>query len=659
VPRHPITAIACSVRSLHRAWGAACRVQAAHRSAPRAAAFHPPPPAPRRRPAAAAAGKDFPDAAAWLDADPDLDLDPDEMSGQAGAKRKADAAPDPPAPSAKKAPAVPALTVNPQRVRELKGGPVAAGGPVLYWMSRDQRVADNWALLHACQVAARSGAPVAVAFNLVPEYMGAGARQFGFMLRGLQEVAPRLAALGIPFFLLRGDPVATVPQLAAACGAALVVADYGPLRLGRAWRAGVAAALSVPLHEVDAHNVVPVWAASDKREYAARTIRPKIHAKLPAFMREFPAVPQQAAPWPGPAPPPVDWAALLREVTERGAAVPEVGWIRPGEAAAAAALADFLTKTRLSRYADKRNDPAVPDALSGLSPYLHFGQLAPQRAAIEAARAKAVHKASVDSFLEELVVRRELAGERRGGAPRAGRRGRAADVWWGGSRAASRRKREKHGWLALLRIPTGLLVPPTRPLPRLASADNYCHYVPHYDSLEAAYDWARDTLRVHAADKREFVYTRAQFEAAGTHDKLWNAAQLEMVHTGKMHGFMRMYWAKKILEWSASPEEALEVRQRQTWARAGGQEGRRAGARGGSCRCRRAAPRARPNPAVAQTRPADQHLPERPLPAGRPRPQRLRGVHVVDRGHPRSGVGRAARVRQDPVHEPGGLQAQV
>ena len=140
----------------------------------------------------------------------------------------------------------------------------------------------------------------------------------------------------------------------------------------------------------------------------------------------------------------------------------------------------------------------MPDALSNLSPYLHFGHLAPQRAALEASKHRAAHKASVEGFLEELVVRRELA-------------------------------------------------------------DNYCHYVENYDSLDAAYDWAKQTLAVHAGDKREFLYTREQFEAAQTHDKLWNAAQKEMVATGKMHGYIRMYWAKKILEWTASPEEALQV----------------------------------------------------------------------------------------------------
>uniref|UniRef100_A0A383VG34 Deoxyribodipyrimidine photo-lyase n=1 Tax=Tetradesmus obliquus TaxID=3088 RepID=A0A383VG34_TETOB len=423
-------------------------------------------------------------------------------------KRKADGAAAGASRTSKKpaAPAPPAAApagqlVNPKRLRMLKEGQQGPG-PVIYWMSRDQRMRDNWALLYALERAAETAAPVAVAFNLVPAFLGAGARQFVFMLKGLQELAPRLTAAGIPFFLLQGEPGETLPQLVADTGAGLLVTDYSPLRLGRTWKQQVSAAVAVPVAEVDAHNVVPVWVASDKREYAARTIRPKIQAKLPEFLREYPPQPRPA-PWGEalPQPPPIDWEALLAEVRSRGAAVPEVSWAVPGEDAGAAALmggpASFLSPARLALYATQRNDPGVPQALSNLSPWLHFGQLAPQRAALEAAKLRGKHRESVEGFLEELVIRRELS-------------------------------------------------------------DNYCHHCPDtYDSLDACYDWARQTLRDHAGDKREFVYTRAQLEAASTHDELWNAAQLEMVHRGKMHGFMRMYWAKKILEWTASPEEAL------------------------------------------------------------------------------------------------------
>ena len=182
-----------------------------------------------------------------------------------GEKRKAEDAPaGEPSSSGKKS--LP-LAVNPKRVRELKAGAPSGNGPVIYWMSRDQRVQDNWALLYACQQAAKNGTPVAVAFNLVTEYLHAGARQVGFMVRGLQKIEPKFKALGIPFFLLQGNPVDTIPQLVKDSGASLLVTDYGPLRLGREWRDGIAAVVDCPFHEVDAHNVVPVWVASGKQFY--------------------------------------------------------------------------------------------------------------------------------------------------------------------------------------------------------------------------------------------------------------------------------------------------------------------------------------------------------------------------------------------------------
>lgn len=401
------------------------------------------------------------------------------------------------------------IPVDPKRVRRLnnnKGaGRAHTGGPIIYWMSRDQRVEDNWALLYACEQAKKANAPVAVVFNLVPEYLNAGARQFGFMLRGLRQMEPKLKALNIKFFLLQGNPTETIPKLVNESEASLLVVDYSPLRLGRTWRSEVAEKLGdkCPVHEVDTHNIVPVWEASNKREYAARTIRPKINAKLPQFLTEFPKVPVQRVDWKSiacqsPKQEEIDWDGLLEDVLKRGAHVPEVTWCKPGEEAGWQALSAFLSKARLSKYATGRNNPSLPDALSGLSPYFHFGQLAPQRAALEASKLKAQHKASVEGFLEEMIVRRELS-------------------------------------------------------------DNYCHYVPNYDSLDAAYDWARDTLNAHRNDKREFLYSREEFEKGKTHDPLWNAAQLEMTATGKMHGYIRMYWAKKILEWTASPEEAIEI----------------------------------------------------------------------------------------------------
>jgi deoxyribodipyrimidine photo-lyase len=150
----------------------------------------------------------------------------------------------------------------------------------------------------------------------------------------------------------------------------------------------------------------------------------------------------------------------------------------------------------LSRYGAQRNDPTL-DAQSHLSPYIHFGQLSAQRIALEVFKADAGEEVK-DTFLEELIVRRELS-------------------------------------------------------------DNFCYYNLDYDNTNGFPAWARKTLDEHRKDPRDYLYSRDQFEQAETHDDLWNAAQREMAKRGKMHGYMRMYWAKKILEWTPSPEIALET----------------------------------------------------------------------------------------------------
>jgi deoxyribodipyrimidine photo-lyase len=89
-------------------------------------------------------------------------------------------------------------------------------------------------------------------------------------------------------------------------------------------------------------------------------------------------------------------------------------------------------------------------------------------------------------------------------------------------------------------------------------SDNFCFYNDNYDKLEGAEQWAKNSLKEHESDKRDFTYSRDEFENAKTHDKSWNAAQLQLRKTGKIHGYMRMYWAKKILEWTENAETAIE-----------------------------------------------------------------------------------------------------
>ncbi|MBN2283515.1 MAG: deoxyribodipyrimidine photo-lyase [Deltaproteobacteria bacterium] len=366
-------------------------------------------------------------------------------------------------------------------------------GPVVYWMSRDQRVADNWALIHAGEEALKRGRPLAVVFCLVTDFLGAGPRHYDFMLRGLREVAADLERKNIPFFMLQGPPEKEVSTFVKRVRAGLLVTDFDPLKIKRRWKAGVSRDIAIPFHEVDAHNIVPCRVASQKQEYAARTFRPRVLGRLEEFLEDFPVIKKHPHPWKGPAPR-IDWDLLGAP----SGTVPDVASVEvpiPGGKAAHQALRRFIERG-LSGYDTLRNDPTQPGQ-SGLSHYFHFGHLSAQRAVIEV-RNSPTGGEDAAAFLEELIVRRELS-------------------------------------------------------------DNFCYYCGDYDSVKGFPAWARKTLDEHAADEREYLYSAEEFENAATHDRLWNAAQMEMVKMGKMHGYLRMYWAKKILEWTPSAGEALDI----------------------------------------------------------------------------------------------------
>jgi deoxyribodipyrimidine photo-lyase len=366
-------------------------------------------------------------------------------------------------------------------------------GPVIYWMSRDQRVNDNWALLYAQQKALEKEEPLIVLFCLVPRFLDATLRHYSFMLEGLREVEGRLQELNIGFVLISGQPEAEITGFMNQVKAGVLVTDFSPLRVARGWKQRVSQTIDVAGFEVDAHNIVPCWEASEKQEYAAYTIRPKINRLLPEYLVDIP-LPVKHPFKTFKFDQPTDWSAANRSL-KADSNFASVENFTPGEAAAKEAMADFI-EDRLPYYSNLRNDPTA-DGQSGLSPYLHFGQLSAQRLAYEVKKEAGKTPAGAD-FLEELIVRRELS-------------------------------------------------------------DNFCYYNDQYDLTEAFPNWAKATLKVHLGDRREYLYSLEQFEKAQTHDDLWNAAQNEMVIRGKMHGYLRMYWAKKILEWSSSPEEALKT----------------------------------------------------------------------------------------------------
>ncbi|MDO9042433.1 MAG: deoxyribodipyrimidine photo-lyase [Desulfocapsaceae bacterium] len=380
--------------------------------------------------------------------------------------------------------------VDQERSRLLQDGRKGKG-PVVYWMSRDQRAHDNWALLFAQERALALERPLMVVFCIDLTYPSANLRHFGFLLRGLQELQMKLADLALPFLILKGDPARTLPVFLEKEDPALLVTDFDPLRIKKRWKESVLHQSNLPIYEVDAHNIVPCWLASDKREYGAYTIRPKIQRLLPRFLTDFPELVKHPYATAIDSENALDIIALLSQIKDRS--VEEIKWLKPGEQAAMQVFADFETH-RLQSYPADRNNPCL-NGQSNLSPYFHFGQLAPQRVAWDIWQSD-TDQESKESYLEELIIRRELS-------------------------------------------------------------DNYCYYTADYDHTNAFPDWARKSLAAHRLDPRPSVADLHILENASTEDELWNGCQRELTGWGKLHGYLRMYWAKKILEWSPSPEAAM------------------------------------------------------------------------------------------------------
>ena len=385
--------------------------------------------------------------------------------------------------------------IHSERIRLLNERDARRGKYVLYWMQQSQRAACNHALEHAVRLANERNERLVVLFGLTDRFPEANLRHDAFMLEGLRETAQTLRERGIAFVVRRASPDKAAVEMAEA--ASLIVTDCGYLRVQADWRARVARKAPCRVAQVEGDVVVPVEVASDKEEYAARTIRPKIQKRLKHFLQPLKETPirrdslglrlggEKLN----------DPAALLRSLRlDRSVKPTEV--FRCGTGEARRLLKDFIAR-KLNRYDTERNDPSL-DVVSHMSPYLHFGQISPLEVALAVRSARGKRKAAKDAFLEELIVRRELSM-------------------------------------------------------------NFVHYNWGYDAYEALPAWARRTLARHARDRREVVYSDRQFERAQTHDPYWNAAQRQMVLTGKMHNYMRMYWGKKILEWSATPEAAFRT----------------------------------------------------------------------------------------------------
>lgn len=382
--------------------------------------------------------------------------------------------------------------IQAERIKQLNKNDLKYGKYVLYWMQAAQRAEYNHALEYAIEKANERKKPLLVVFGLTSDYPQANLRHYWFMLEGLRETQEALENKGVKMVVVQKSPAEAAVEFSK--DAEMVVVDAGQLRIQRKWRMEAAKKMPCRLIEVETNLIVPVNEVSEKEEFAARTIRPRIHRKLDYYLVKMKHRNVR-----------FDSLGLRfssSDISDTNKAVSRLKIDKSvgrctnftgGTSQAKKMLRKFI-KDKLKDYAKLRNEPSL-DYQSNMSPYLHFGQISPLYIALEISKSQS--KAKKD-YLEELIIRRELS-------------------------------------------------------------HNFVYYNKNYDKFDCLEPWAKRTLNFHKRDRREYTYTLRQFERAQTHDEYWNAAQKEMVLCGKMHGYMRMYWGKKILEWSRTPQEGFKI----------------------------------------------------------------------------------------------------
>ena len=389
------------------------------------------------------------------------------------------------------------LATQPRILVRRSGTPLKTGRCVVYWMQHAQRIVDNPALDMAVEAANLLDLPVVVYFQVIPNYPNANLRHYHFLQQGLCDVAEDAAERGVAF-VLRRTPENSLEAFLEEVQASLLIGDENPCREPERWRKVLVKRLKIPYWTVDADVVVP--SRVFERSYVLlHHFRPHLKKEIPNHL-----VPSANAT------PLLSWKPkkkfefypLTNDITagfnKLDRTIGPVDTFTGGTHSALKRLKDFVN-LELKHYDTTRNHPELKGT-SRLSPYLHFGNIGPITIALAVKKAVAEGKATEaasEKYLEQVIAWRELS----------------------------------------------IL---------------FVRHEPNYDTWECAAPWARKTLIEHTADTRPHRYTLAQMERAETADDLWNAAQRQMVDTGWMHNYMRMYWAKKILEWSPDPARAFE-----------------------------------------------------------------------------------------------------
>jgi len=387
-----------------------------------------------------------------------------------------------------------------KRVRSLNGKALNPSGKFfLYWMDQSQRESFNHALEFSITLANQHKKPLIVYFPITDKYKFSNLRYYTFMMEGILKTKRAIEDRGIKFVIeYVDDPALSVLQHSKyACA---VITDRGYLRHQRRQREKVALSSDVAVFEVESDVIVPVEEVSTRLEPYARTIREKIYSKMYHFLTPVEGIEPKVKSFGMD----FDFKELnysspedyLKLLNIRKDVRPVSKYFEGGYDQAIKRLKDFVEK-KLIHYREYRSDPSK-DYQSDLSPYLRFGQISPLEVVLEVLKVYLPTDPNVQSFFNELIVWRELAR-------------------------------------------------------------NYALYNPLYNQYEGIPEWAKRSLEEHQKDPREAIYSLEELEQAKTHDPYWNSAQRELLLKGKMHNYMRMYWCKRLIEWTKSPKEAFDI----------------------------------------------------------------------------------------------------
>lgn len=367
---------------------------------------------------------------------------------------------------------------------------------VTYIMEASQRGYFNYALEFSIWLANSYKKPLVVFFPLTDKFKWSNQRYYTFMLEGILELRKQLEERGVKFTIFKGSYIETATFVSQK--AVSIIVDKAYLKTQRQWRYKAAQLSDIEFIEVESEVLIPVEAVSNKKEPYFATFKPKYLRLLSNFLEKIPQIDIKQT---------INsletenWyfdnvKSYIDQLNIDKSIKPVTNYYKGGFTEADKKLVTFLQK-KFQNYKENRNNPSL-NCQTELSPYIHFGQISTQFIIIKVLEQSSMNDPNFEVLLNEMILWRELAR-------------------------------------------------------------NYCFFNDNYNNFEGLPEWAKQSLKEHEKDQREYLYSCDEFETAKTHDKYWNTAQKELLEKGKMHNYMRMYWAKKILEWSRNPIEAFDI----------------------------------------------------------------------------------------------------